>query len=207
MSISLGGTNPDLASAVCTQVSRWLPSTQIGSSMALGGGPAGGETHSVVRECLQVKQSTGNQQVEGTACTKPQRREPGWSTRIREEIQMVGEDGEGRGVFHVGPGSFSPAPRRSGRRGERAPGLHRAVPGQPHLRQIPPRERLRLQPPLLLWQVRGWFGSGLGLAGGREADGRNRCFPPPLTLPFLQGRFGGAFAAGELTRTRTATGH
>lgn len=41
--ISLGGTNPDLASAVCTQVSRWLPSTQIGSSMALGGGPTGGE--------------------------------------------------------------------------------------------------------------------------------------------------------------------
>lgn len=163
--------------------------------------------HSVVRECLQVKQSMGNLQVEGTPCAKPQRREPGWSTRIREAIQMVGEEGEGRGVFHAGPGSLSPAPRRSGRRGERAPGLHRSVPGQPHLRQIPPRERLRLQPPLLLWQVRGCFGSGLGLAGGREADGGNRCFPPPLTLSLLQGRFGGAFAAGELTRTRTATGH
>ncbi|XP_032739766.1 mucolipin-1 isoform X3 [Lontra canadensis] len=60
------------------------------------------------------------------------------------------------------------APWRCWRRGERAPGLHRAVPGQPHLRQVPPRERLRLQSPLLLWQ----------------------------------GRLGGAFAAGELSRSR-----
>ncbi|CAD7685675.1 unnamed protein product [Nyctereutes procyonoides] len=60
------------------------------------------------------------------------------------------------------------APRRRWRRGERAPGLHRTVPGQPHLRQVPPRERLGLQPPLLL----------------------------------RQGRLGGAFAAGELSRPR-----
>ncbi|XP_027438813.1 mucolipin-1 isoform X2 [Zalophus californianus] len=54
------------------------------------------------------------------------------------------------------------APRRCWRRGERAPGLHCSVPGQPHLWQVPPRERLGLQPPLLLRQGRlgGAFAAG-----------------------------------------------
>ncbi|XP_034854337.1 mucolipin-1 isoform X10 [Mirounga angustirostris] len=90
---------------------------------------------------------------------------PRESTREKEQPEQRPSSQKGLGDEMM---ASLPAPRRCWRRGERAPGLHCSVPGQPHLRQVPPRERLGLQPPLLL----------------------------------RQGRLGGAFAAGELTRTR-----
>lgn len=66
---------------------------------------------------------------------------------------LAGEEVVGKADLKGATPHFSPAPRRCWRRGERAPGLHRAVPGQPHLRQVPSRERLGLQPALLLRQV------------------------------------------------------
>lgn len=56
----------------------------------------------MVRECLQV-----NQQVEGAQHVQSPRGESlGWSTRIREEIQMVGEEGRAGVLLSCGSRVF-----------------------------------------------------------------------------------------------------
>ncbi|PNI18270.1 MCOLN1 isoform 8, partial [Pan troglodytes] len=76
------------------------------------------------------------------------------------------------------------ASRRRRRRGQRAAGLHRTVPGQPHLRQVPPRERLGLQPSLLLRKgpLGGAFAAGeLIRPDCRWTVGPGLQRPPPPT--------------------------
>lgn len=95
---------------------------------------------------------------------------------------MAGK-GRCKGPLSRWPPYISTAPRWYGHGAQRAPGLHRAVPGQPHLRQVPPRERLGLQPVLLRPEQEQEQEQVRSPGNGKGCRGTAACLPLTLFPP------------------------